>query len=385
VVLALPERLGLDQINIPTRILRHIVSSMNLTDVAIQVVPEDWLSSKLIQIFRPLGTDDQAEDRQFIQTALRGAQGVQIARAVVGAAQACTADEVRRLRDFLNPQTRRATVINFICNPQTREDLDLNTVMQEIVATALASAADQIVASIPNPFATLSIPTPSLETPLGTLSLRNGSLHLTLGSLDIEYSLRTASPYLQTSANVVLMVSHSLQRATEEPGDEPAPANPDNTETGSSNGLVSRITASLQASLTALNNDLTALAASVSRTIWLVLGGFLVLILIQVLFYVRTLRAIGLWLGSVLTASGLAILLLYPILTATALMSVPDNGNLSPEVAELRAALVNAITSAFHNQLSNPLMVSSILTLLVGVFLLAVVFWRMRNQASRDT
>src|SRR5262249_27684145 len=135
-----------------------------------------------------------------------------------------------------------------------------------------------------------------------------------LGSLNLSYNLQTRTPEIaDASARGTSTLVLASNLAQEVPTEE-APTGPEATEAAEASSTDDANTgpvAKLRNTVEELKLRLAELAVSINQ---ILIGGFgvlLILLTIQVLFFVRTLRALGIWLGAVLLGSGILILLMH--------------------------------------------------------------------------
>jgi hypothetical protein len=152
------------------------------------------------------------------------------------------------------------------------------------------------------------------------------------------------------------------------------------SETNALAGALSPIASSVESTLQTLNARLNELAASVNQILILICGGSLVLLTIAVLYLVRTFRGVGVWLGAVLLAGGIVIILLNSTFGASQVVTYPTDVNLSEANAQLRTMLAEAVSSAVRSELTSPLLTSGIILSILGAALLGYLYYVWRRS-----
>ena len=405
---AIPEEIKAVGVAIQKGELAEGIKKAGIAAISQLIVPREWLQQHFVTTLTQTPENASASsDTGLIQGALRGEGGREVARLVIGAVRECTDSEVQLLGDSSTDNGAASKVINFICNPPDLSNMDLKPVMQDVVVIALDKVADELKEDVSNRLEAVNFDDIAVDTPLGSVSLQWPNIQLDTGKFDlaiplpdnVQQTVETTMAEMQATVqaaseqinNRVTEAQEDLEALQNEIAASPTPEVPPTetpvvatptvaaAEPSRLSEAQSRISTSVEAALTTLNARLMEVAASVNQILLLVCGVALILLVIEILFLVRDFKGVGIWIGVVLLASGVVILLLNGRVGGQLTVAPPD-ANLSETAMQLRATLANTVSTAVHDEITRPMNISGIVLSLIGAVLLGYLYFMSRRS-----
>lgn len=398
-VAALPEEIVFGETTIRTAPIVSAIERLGFGRAAQRVLPADWIQRLAAGVLaravdRALAPAPASSFPQLekLRAQLVGTAAVELAALIVDVARACTDAEVASLRDLLASGARSPVVITFICNPPDLQDIDLRSLMRDIVVVALAGMAEPIAETARDALGRIELEQLSVATPLGQVSLVWPGIRLAAGSWAFIYflpeetqllvearvaELRAAFVNAEAQARQTVEETRaSLEallpapRPTEPPAPEPSAAAGLRLTAGSAAQGLSAFGEWLQQAL----EDIAAGAAALSGTLRLISGLLLLFTTAIIIHLLRTLRGIIAWIGAVFLISGIGLLIALsagagssaaaPVTSAEAVQSAADLAGL------IRATFTQAIAQAAAQQITGPLQAQAIALTAAGAALL---------------
>lgn len=406
----LPETLTVGNVTIPMRSLTASLLSADARTVANLIFTPDALRSIFASIFTNAAS--RVENRAFegvlaLQAQFEGQPVYEIARVILRTARLCSEQQQRDLEAAAARGDYSA--IDFICDPSSMPDGTIRGLMEDALVVFLGRLGNILAERLQTVLANLEIGEISVETSMGRITLDWPYVIVGSGIFSLRIALPEAlvegvnniQTGVQTSVNnaqntVATSQANISGLATEVSGivgtvssplatRTPTPA-PTATPIVVTVPRISRITDATNQIIATVDLALTQTANEISAFIWTVIGVLVVHLLICALFALRAWPGLGLWVGAVLAATGL-ILLICGGSFVSQINAVPTTAydRLPGIVAQFEMAVNQAISSTLRSEITAPLQTQGIALLVAGMALLSVTgyfIWRGGKKAK---